>query len=372
MAHYFTFVDKDATITRGQEADSTGSTRNMGADEILEVGKEFVADSNTVKNIHRALIKFDLATISQSINDGDIPASASYYLNMYDAGSGELMENQTLWIYAVSQSWTEGAGYKSDNPQTSDGVSWKYRDSGSTQWTSTISSSNWGGTTHSLSAASGSLYSYQSFNKDEKVDMRANVSQMVYGWLSGSISNEGFLIKRTSADENSTSRFGISKFFSSDTHTVFSPKLEVVWEDDTWATGSLSGLGSQELERLKIRVENFRGNYKVGTVTKIRVRGRELYPTRNYSTTSSYLDVKYLPSGSSFYSIVDAKTNDVIIPYGSGSKLSCDSTGNYFNLRTQGLFPERFYKINFQVISGSGINRNIDYFDDDRVFKVER
>ena len=24
MAHYFEFVDKDATITRGQEADSTG------------------------------------------------------------------------------------------------------------------------------------------------------------------------------------------------------------------------------------------------------------------------------------------------------------------------------------------------------------
>ena len=369
MAHYFEFVDKDATITRGQEADSTGSAKNMGADEILEVGKEFVADSNTVKNIHRALIKFDLAVISQSINDGDIPASASYYLNMYDAGSGELMENQSLWIYAVSQSWTEGAGYKSDNPQT---------DSGSTQWTATTTSSAWGGTTHSLSAACGSLYSHQSFNKDEKVDMRVNVSQMVYGWLSGSfpngrpITNEGFLIKRTSEDETSTSRFGISKFFSSDTHTVFPPKLEIVWEDDTWETGSLSGLDAQELERLKIRVENFRGDYKVGTVTKIRVRGRELYPARNFSTTSSYLDVKYLPSGSSFYSIVDAKTNDVIIPYGSGSKLSCDSSGNYFNLRTQGLFPERFYKINFQIVSGSGINRNIDYFDDDRVFKVER
>ena len=366
MAHYFEFVEKDATITRGQEADSTGSAKNMGADEILEIGKEFLQDSNTIKSISRTLIKFNLSEISQSIIDGDIPASASYYLNMYDAGSGELMENQTLWIYAVSQSWMEGAGYKSDNPQTEDGVSWKYRDSGSTQWTSTVSSSNWGGTTHSLSPA------YQSFNKDEKVDMRADVSSIVHGWLSGSVANEGFLIQRTADDETSTTRFGISKFFSSDTHTVFPPKLEIVWEDDTWETGSLSGLNAQELERLKIRVENFRGNYKVGAVAKLRVRGRELYPAKNFTTTSSYLDTKYLPSGSSFYSIVDANTNDVIIPYGSGSKLSCDSTGNYFNLRTQGLFPERFYKINFQIISGSGINRNIDYFDDDRVFKVER
>jgi len=43
-----------------------------------------------------------------------------------------------------------------------------------------------------------------------------------------------------------------------------------------------------------------------------------------------------LPSGSTtsldgtYYSIKDAYTEDIIIPYGTGSIVSCDSTGNYF------------------------------------------
>ena len=72
------------------------------------------------------------------------------------------------------------------------------------------------------------------------------------------------------------------------------------------------------------------------------------------------------------YSIVDTKTNTVMIPYGSGSKLSCDSTSNFFRLRTSGLEPERFYKIQYKIESGSGINKVINYYDPDHQFKVIR
>lgn len=369
MAHHFTFAEKDTTVSRGTVADSTGSMRNKGADEILEVGKEFQTNSNTVKNIHRSLIKFDITKVSQSIVAGDIPASAKYYLVMYDAGSQELQENQTLYAYAVSQSWQEGSGFKSDSPQTEDGASWKFRDSGSVQWH--ITSSYWGGTYYSSSACT----STQSFNKDEPVDMRMDVTSIINKWLvsgSGDLPNEGFIIKRTNDDEQSTTRFGISKFFSADTHTVFAPKLEVVWDSSVWSTGSLSALNSSDLEKLNVSVENLKARYKVGSVSNIRVCGRERYPAKTFSTSSEYITKKYLPSGSSFYSIVDAKTNHVIVPFGDGSKLSCDSSGNYFDLRTQGLYPERFYKINFKIVSGSGINRNIEFIDDDRTFKVER
>ncbi len=67
------------------------------------------------------------------------------------------------------------------------------------------------------------------------------------------------------------------------------------------------------------------------------------------------LSVKYLPSGSSFYSITDAETDDVVVPFGSGSKLSCDSDGNYFLLRMDGYQPERYYKIEYRIQSGSGL-----------------
>ena len=73
------------------------------------------------------------------------------------------------------------------------------------------------------------------------------------------------------------------------------------------------------------------------------------------------MTVKYLPSGSasgdgSFYQLQDAETEDIIVPFGSGSRISCDSNGNFFNLDLDGFQPERFYSILFQVVSGSGTN----------------
>ena len=75
--------------------------------------------------------------------------------------------------------------------------------------------------------------------------------------------------------------------------------------------------------------------------------------------------------GSSFYSITDAETDDVIVPFGTGSKLSCDSTGNYFNLDLQGYQPERYYTLRFRVVSGSGTADETDqYFEEGFTFKV--
>ena len=69
--------------------------------------------------------------------------------------------------------------------------------------------------------------------------------------------------------------------------------------------------------------------------------------------------------------IIDAETDDVIVPFGSGSKLSCDSSGNYFNLWLDGYQPERYYSILYRVQSGSGTPDEIDqYFDEGFTFKV--
>ena len=93
------------------------------------------------------------------------------------------------------------------------------------------------------------------------------------------------------------------------------------------------------------------------------------------------MTVKYLPSGSreniggdgAYYSVLDDETDDVIIPYGSGSLISCDSQGNYFNLMMDGFQPERFYRFEFKVISGSNTaDETIQYFDDNFTFKVTR
>jgi len=146
---------------------------------------------------------------------------------------------------------------------------------------------------------------------------------------------------------------------------------EIVWDDSKWTTGSLSPLTGSALEDSVLYMKGLRPEYKEKSKVRFRVVGRERFPTKTYSTTPSNLTVKTLPSGSSYYSIADAETEDVIVPFGSGSKLSCDSTGNYFNLWLDGYQPERYYTIRYRVVSGSGTVDELDqYFDEGFTFKV--
>ena len=367
MAHHFIFAEKDTTLIRGNDIAGTGSAKNLGKDEILEVGKNFQENSTAFNSIARSLVYFDISELSSSVVDGSIGTDAKFYLNLYDAGAVELDDDIVMEAYAVSQSWTEGTGKFTDFPQSTNGASWKYRNA-STASTWASANSSLGGTYYEASSSS------YTFNKNTKIDPRFDVTEIVNGWISGSFDkeNSGFLLKRSDGEEVSTSGSGMFKFFSSDTHTVFPPKLEVVWDDATWVTGSLNGLTGTQLDNLKITVKNLKHEYKRGALEKVRVCGRELYPAKTFSTTSSYLDVAYMPSASSYFSIVDDKTADVIIPFGTGSKLSCDAEGNFFKLRTSSLQPERFYKIQFMIESGSGINKTTQYIDDDHQFKVVR
>ena len=122
--HYFEFNKRDSSIYSG----ATTSSRNTGLDEILEINKE-VAQNGTVQNISRILIDFDYSYISQSIQNGKIPATAKYYLNLFDATSTEVESEQNVFVYMVSGSaWKQGTGKLDHNPVTQDGVSYQYRD----------------------------------------------------------------------------------------------------------------------------------------------------------------------------------------------------------------------------------------------------
>ena len=208
--------------------------------------------------------------------------------------------------------------------------------------------------------------------------------------------NNGFIIKRenlhtsssrysifdpttaTGSAEGDATQLGHLRFFSRETNTIFPPKLEVEWDDSSFSTGSLSALSSTDLENLTIYFKGLRDEYKQKSKVKFRLVGRELYPTRGFDTTPAALTVKYLPSGSTainqgtYYSVVDALTEDVIVPFGTGSIVSCDSTGNYFNLWMDGFMPERHYKFQIKVVSGSGADETSQVYDDGFEFKVVR
>ena len=391
--YYFEYPKIDATIYEG----SVTSSVNTGLDQILEINKNMNSAGTTI-DVSRVLIQFDYSYISSSVQSGIIPSDAKYYLNLYDASSEELAVEQTLFAYMISGSWNGGTGTKDRDPTISDGASWKYRDNDTTktQWVS--GSDTQGGTWYTSSLNSGFNVSASFDLVYETKDIRMDVTSLVKNHIySGStFPNYGFILKRenvptsqslhsifdptlaTGSAEHDTSVQGNLKFFSRETNTIFPPKLEVEWDDSSWNTGSLSALSATDLDRLKVYFQNLKPEYKEKSKVKFRVVGRELYPTRGFDTTPAALTVKYLPSGSrtlqqgAYYSVKDAETEDVIIPFSTGSIISCDSTSNYFNLWMDGFQPERRYRFEIKVVSGSGAEQTSMIYDDDFTFKVVR
>ena len=385
--HYFEFGKRDATIYSG----GTTASINTGLDEILEINKS-VNQSGTVSNISRILIDFDYSYVSQSIQDGKIPSTAKYYLNLYDATSEEVEAEQNVFAYMVSGSaWKQGTGKLDHDPVTQDGVSYQYRDHEAlTPWV-TGSVLTDGGSWWRTQSGQYKVSSSYALTFDRK-DIRADVTDLVNNHIYSSsvYPNRGFILKResilptddtfsfnsgsdTTKDEASSARLGNLKYFSRETHTIYPPKLEVMWDDSSWSTGSLSPLSSTDLERLKVYFKNLRPEYKENTKVKLRLVGRELYPTTAFATTPAELTTKYLPSGSIYYQVKDADTEEVIVPFGTGSAISCDSTGNYFNIWMNGFQAERNYRFCVKVVSGSGTtDEQVHYYDNDYEFRVVR
>ena len=384
--HYFEFGKRDTTLYSG----GTTASRNTGIDEILEINK-VVNNNGTVGNVSRVLIDFDLSFISKSIQDGKIPSTAKYYLNLFDATSEEVEVEQPLHIYMVSGSWKQGSGKLDHDPVTDNGATYQYRNhEAKTPWV-TGSVLTEGGSWFTASNGQYEVSSSYDLTFDKK-DVRADVTNLVNNFIYSSsvYPNNGFIVKRedsgsygnnhatasfdfNTGQEGDSSRLGNLKYFSRETHTIYPPKLEVEWDDSSWNSGSLSPLTSTDLERLKVYFKNMKTEYKEKSIVKFRVVGRELYPSSSFSATPSELGVKYLPSASVEYEVRDADTEEVIIPFGSGSRVSCDSDGNFFRVQMNGLQAERDYRFCIKVVSGSGTtDEQINFYDDNYEFRVVR
>jgi len=219
-----------------------------------------------------------------------------------------------------------------------------------------------GGTWYTSSFLTGTHYK-KSFTKYTD-NLNVEVTDYVNDWITNNRANNGFLIKKSKVDEASTTKFGSIKFFSSDTHTIYPPTLEVLWDDSSFNTGSLEPLTSDDII---LYVKGLATEYKETSKATVRVYGRDRFPSRSFTSTP-IKDVKYLPT-TLYYSVVDAETDKVIIPFDTTyTKVSCDSTSNYFNFWFNGLQPERFYKFIFRLDQ----NGTTKYYDDNFYFKVVR
>ena len=398
MAYYFIFPEADTTLYSHPDR----KTMNSGEDELLEIVKE-PGSNDTNHHPSRILIKFkneDITNAISLIGDTNFTSSlsSSVKLQLSLAEAKNIVSTHVINAYAVSQSWDEGTGKYLNTPTSSNGTSWKYRDntttatlwssqSFSTGTTGSITASGYDGSnsTYSIETGGGvwytgaNFYGTQQFLKGETLDTNIDVKEIVHRWSASlnvgqsypeGVNNHGFLLKTLdNVEADASGSFGELQYFSSDTHTIYPPKLAFMWDDSVQ-------LASQQLDakqngELQVSLFGNKKEYNQNEIAKFKIHVRDKYPTRIFVTQnqgSNYLNIGYFTTGS-YYSIRDAHTEREIIPFDNTfTKLSSDADGMYFNLYMNGLQPERYYRILLKHINEDGTA----IYDNKYFFKVIR
>lgn len=313
-------------------------TRQTGFDEILEVGKS----EHGQYSIH-SLVQFDVSSISSSIAARTFPTNTQFDLRLYFAKADRLAIDQTIYLHPVSQSWVEGQGYFYEEPyEETIGATWKLRNTGSLWATSGASYIN------SVSASSELTTPLQY--------VQFNVTSIVRSWISSSYPNYGFLMKFPTADETNQGNEGNVRLFSRNSHTVFSPTLIAKWDDQVYSTGSLTGVSSDDLTVYPL---DLKPKYSVGEDVVVTVGARKQTPLKTFSSTFAEWSTQSLPT-SSYYSIVDVMSREVIVPFDDYSKISVANSQNYFKFKVEKMYPNRTYKVLFKVVTSDGREQIFD------------
>jgi hypothetical protein len=365
------YPTKDATLYE------SAPERNTGIDQILELqvlaATASVGAAATASYVSRIVLDFDYAAISSSIVAlGYDPNNFNYGLKLYTTEPEQIPLNYTIEAYPLAYSWNMGLGRANTTPATTEGVSWYYREGKNTPATSWPTESFIAGTTGSWQVLDGGGVWYtaseasQSFSYTT-TDVDVDITSIIHQVQSGSITFNGLIIKRSSADENtlSTSRSSL-KFYSKDTNTIYSPVIEARY-DDSVHTGTPTVIDTDE--EYNLIASNLRSTYKEDSRPRLNINPRYRYPVMTFSTSSVYLNSYSLPTGSQ-YAVYLAKSDDAIVNFSEYTKISSDNNGSFIRLNLSSFQPEQYYRLLLKVPQSDGVS--YDIYDDNFVFKVER
>lgn len=381
MAIYKLFPEKDATLY------SQFPAQNTGLDSIIEASTYYIP---TETEVSRFLIKFADSEItdvidnkiSGSVTDSTgslLPDSKAFQANLrcFIANVQGLNLDTTLEVYPVAGAWNMGTGKKSDTPKTENGCSWKYKlSSGSGEWltifpanvTGSFPDGNPGGGNWYYGSGLGlDLDTEQVLSYSSDKDINVNVTNAVRLFNSGTINNEGFIVKQSDATEFTTDKVNVAniEYFSIDTNTIYPPQLEFKWRDYTFNTGS-SKLNIISTPSLVATLANNGRDFRRDSIHKFYINCRPQFPTRTFQTGSVYNTNHYLPT-SSYYAIKDLDTNEFVIDFDTNyTQISADSEGSFFKLYMNGLEPERYY----QILIKTEVDGSTLVLDDNYYFKV--
>lgn len=389
MAIYKFFPTKTSTLY------SYYPDKNTGLDEITDISLYNSIDDTY--EVSRTLVKFDQDEIQElfrtnNIASGSISASLSNipysaYLKLYLAKASEIPLEYDVICYPISSSWEMGTGRLANDPETTNGVSWKWRDnlSGSLWYTPSFYNSVQVGPndylypsssyqTGSIAGggtwwdhfnwATGAIYfaTSQSFTHSDSKDIELNITHQVKSWLNDLYENQGTLLKQKI--EFASGSTYETNYFTSNTHTIYPPCLEIRWVDVIYNPNTGSVITGSNVV---VNIANNKGEYQQDSVQRFVVNVRDKYPIRSFQTSSVYLNNKLLPT-SSYWAIKDYNTEEMVIDYDTSYTRISVTDKNYFDIYMNGLEPERYYKILIKsVISGETI-----VFDNNNIFKVVR
>ena len=375
MAVYKLFPAKDTSLY------SMYPTMNTGIDPILQISNlNFAVDSSP--SVARSILQFDDSEIANVLENKVGSKTWDAQLICFIATAQGVVEDSTLELFPVYNGWNQGTGTYLDEPITTDGAAW---DSplfgGGTAWDIGGASLGYtssynptyapqGGGSWYLSSSDG-VTQYpitQSFDPRSEKDLSVYVKSMVEDWYSGSLSNNGIIIKWENAAEFSTNKQvqPVMQYYSVDTNTIYPPELDIKWDDSVWNTGSSTTTELFQPNAFIALADNV-GTFYSESVNRFRINCRPKYPAQVWSTSSLYTKQYYLPSGSAWYAVKDLDTNEYVVPFDSRyTRISADVSSSYFDIYMNGLQPERYYQILIQVDSEGSTT----VYDDNYYFKV--
>lgn len=409
MAYYFLFPEKDTTIY----SHPYRTDLNTGRVETLSLTSEKDA-TGSIYYPSRFLLKFNQAEIddvivnkvSNDINsESDVYDAFSSSLKLYATEfNGNLPKTQTIEARALwknNEDFENGTGRYNNHPYyngiVSDGASWLYADNGTdkTSWIIPAPDNDsytgsyiedagggswWINDIFEVLSVEAGIEPNQTINITDNFDLDLDVGLIVKKFYTNSqlgstensnppgIENQGFIIKRKDDTININADQGTIKYFSVDTHTIFSPTLIIKWDDSSWNPPRFNYDSSLSSGPIQLNFTNLKREYKQSEEPIIKIHARPQYPNREFTTSSLYTKTYFLNS-TTYYSIEDYTSKEVIIPFDTSfTKISADSSGMHFKLYMQGLQPERYYRILLKTENDDGII----IFDNDYYFKVIR
>jgi len=382
MAIYKIFPTQDSTLY------SLTPNANFGMDAILEASNIIGIDGTP--DVARFLTQFDTDEIVDVIDNKINGNIFDVNFRTFIAEASGISNTQKLEILPVGQPWNNGTGEFGDSPEVTDGCTWADRSSKDTDdWSmgSIVDTKNITGSFNSnFSVSGGGNWIYetatgintyrvtQSFALRSNKDLNVNTKEIVKKWYSGSVDvsngfrNNGFLVKLSENAEffTTSSQQPIFKYYSVDTNTIYPPQLEFKWRDFTTVlTGSLTSSIVSD-SNLKMSLAENPGVFNINSINRFRLNVSPMYPPRTFQTSSYFLGKNFLPTAS-FYALKDLDTDEYVIDFDTQyTKISADSTSNYFDIYMNGLEPERYYKL----LIKTDIDGSTRIYDDNYYFKI--